>query len=348
MQASTWQRSLRPGLCLFVLTCWAGPARSQPASIQAWLAPQEWRRDTAGPVVSLGEAGAFDDRHLFAPCVMLEDGTFWLWYCGSRGSVADRVFRLGLATSQDGRALQRHAASPVLQFADGRHSVLTPTLLTELDGTPLREQGRLRMWLSSTDFHDASGLHTLHESTSEDGVHWSPPSAAMLEHVYAPTVLKDGETYRLWYTDVSANPWCFRYAESRDGRRWAVHPEPVLQVDQSWESGRLFYPLVRKAEDLYLMWYGSYWREHPQKTALGFAVSQDGKQWTKSPHNPVLRPDESRPWESHYTTSHSVVRLTDGTWRMWYASRMRPPFVNKYFAINTAVWPGPVAAAGDQ
>jgi predicted GH43/DUF377 family glycosyl hydrolase len=163
----------------------------------------------------------------------------------------------------------------------------------------------------------------------------------LLKHVYAPTVWKDGETYHLWYTDVSANPWCFRHAESRDGRAWTVEETPVLRTDQEWESGRLFYPTVRKVDGLYLMWYGSYWRQQPQKTALGFAVSRDGKQWTKSPHNPVLRPDPSRPWESHYTTSQSIVRLPDGTWRIWYASRKQPPFVNKYFALNTATWSGP-------
>lgn len=310
-------------------------------AIDRWLAPQEWRRDTDVPVVSLGAAGAFDELHIFAPCVMRERDTWSLWYCGSRGTVADRVFRLGLATSGDGRSFERHAASPVLDFGDGRRSILTPTLLAELDGTPIREQGRLRMWFSSTDFHDTTGLHTLHETTSEDGLRWETPSPALLEHVYAPSVLKDGDIYHLWYTDVAANPWLFRHAESRDGRSWTVDPSPVLRADQEWELGRLFYPTVRKVDGLYLMWYGSYWKQQPQKTALGFAVSRDGKQWTKSPHNPVLRPDPSRPWESHYTTSQSIVRLADGTWRIWYASRKQPPFVNKYFAINTATWSGP-------
>jgi hypothetical protein len=78
-----------------------------------------------------------------------------------------------------------------------------------------------------------------------------------------------------------------------------------------------------------------------QKTALGFAVSRDGRQWTKSPHNPVLQPDENRPWESHYVTSQSLIRMADGSWRIWYASRTKPPFVHKYFAIGTAKWKGP-------
>jgi hypothetical protein len=35
------------------------------------------------------------------------------------------------------------------------------------------------------------------------------------------------------------------------------------------------------------------------------------------------------------------MRLPDGSLRMWYASRKKPPFLNKYFAINTALWKTP-------
>ena len=77
------------------------------------------------------------------------------------------------------------------------------------------------------------------------------------------------------------------------------------------------------------------------KTALGMAISTDGVRWQKNPNNPVFRPDESRDWESHYTTSQSIMRLPNGSWRIWYASRTRPPFIHKYFAIGTATWGGP-------
>jgi predicted GH43/DUF377 family glycosyl hydrolase len=245
-------------------------------------------------------------------------------------------------TGTSGREFVRHSENPVLKFADGRHSVLTPTLLADMRGVPIREGGKFRLWFSATDFHDRSALHTLHESTSDDGLHWSSPSTALLKGVYAPSVLKDDDKYRLWFTDVSKAPWLIRYAESDDGRSWRVEPDAVLKVDQAWELDRLFYPTVRKVDGLLVMWYGSYWKgQGSQKTALGFAVSRDGRQWTKSPHNPMLQPDPDRPWESHYVTSQSVLQLEDGSWRIWYASRTKPPFVHKYFAIGTAKWAGP-------
>lgn len=306
-----------------------------------WLLPQRWLRDSNAPCLSLGEPGAWDDMHIFAPCVAYERGRYWMWYCGSQGEVTQRVFRLGLATSADGVRFAKHPGSPVYEFGDGRQSILTPTLLRNPDGSALREDGKLRMWFSSADFPAGGGLHTLHETTSRDGLSWSLPSPPQLENVYAPTIIREDTRYRVWYTDVSADPWCFRHAESSDGRAWRVTPEPVLRVDQDWEHGTLFYPTVLVADGVYVLWYGAYWgTDGRSKTALGVAVSDDGIRWTKSPHNPVFTPDESRPWESHYTTSQSVLRLSDGSFRIWYATRTKPPFVHKYFAIGTARWTG--------
>jgi predicted GH43/DUF377 family glycosyl hydrolase len=307
-----------------------------PPALQPWLVPQDWQRDTAGPVLSLGKKGAFDDQHLFAPCVCREKGQYSLWYSGSRGKVAERIFQLGLATSKDGKHFTRHPSSPVFRFPDGKRSILTPTLLRNPDGSVLREEGKLRLWFSAANLTETKALHTLHETTSEDGLRWAPPSPAELQHVYAPTILKEKDRYHMWYTDVSSSPWVIRHAWSKEGKRWEVTAKPVLVVDQKWEKGRLFYPTVVKEGQVYLMWYGSYWAARANTTALGFAVSLDGVRWYKNPHNPVLRPDPAREWESHYNTSQSVLKLPDGSWRIWYASRSKPPFVHKYFAIGTA------------
>ena len=305
-----------------------------------WLQPQNWERDTDSPCISLGSPGAFDDAHIFAPCVAFENESFSMWYCGSRGKVADRVFGLGLATSEDGVHFSRQPQSPVLCFADGQRSILTPTLLRHPDGSVCREEGRLRMWFSACNFPSGDGLHTLHEATSPDGWKWTPPSEVQLEHVYAATIIKEDRIYRMWYTDVSSEPWCFRYAESDNGCQWDVTRDAVLVLGQEWEHQRLFYPTVLKTDGLYLMWYGSYtyFKGEEMKTALGFALSEDGRNWQKNPYNPVFGPEPSHEWESHYTTSQSVLRLPDGSWRMWYASRPAPPFDHKYFAIGTARW----------
>ena len=298
--------------------------------------PQLWRRDSDTPAISLGHSGAFDDKHLFAPCVAYENKRFVLWYSGSRATVAKRVFNLGMATSTDGINFTKHPNNPVFTLGDGNRSILTPTILRSPDGTVLRENGRLRMWFVSTDLVNGNGLHTLHESASIDGQTWVPPGEALLDNVYAPTIIKEEGRYMMWYIDVASDPWYVRYAESRDGTRWEAFEGPVLQPDQDWEAGRLFYPTVVKCDGRYLMWYGSYFGPEKQRTALGFAISGEGRKWVKHPENPVFEPEPAHEWESHYTTSQSVLRLPDSSWRIWYASRTMPPFTHKYFAIGTA------------
>ena len=327
---------------LLMVIGWSALAADEPPPrVARWFVKQDWQRDTAGPIVSLGEDGQFDDRHIFAPAVAEENGRFSLWYAGSRGTPGNRVFRLGLATSTDGRQFEKHPANPVLQFADAAHSVLTPTLLRNSDGSVLRQEGKLRMWFASATL-GKGGLHTLHESTSSDGVHWDEPSPVQHDSVYCPTVLKTDRGYEMWFSDVSRRPWVIRYATSDDGRRWTVDSRPAVVLSQEWEGEVLVYPTVLKVDDVYLMWYGSY--DHAvrrETTAIGFAASMDGQHWHKHPQNPVLRPDSARPWESNYVGSGCVMRLADGSFRYWYASRKQPPFLNLYFAINTARWQGP-------
>ena len=207
------------------------------------------------------------------------------------------------------------------------------------------------MWFSSCHFPSRSTRHSLHETNSLDGLAWEEPSGAQVEDAYAPTIIRDGCIYRMWFTDLRTEPWSFRTAQSDDGHHWTVAHDAVMQVDQEWEHKRLFYPTVLKLGEVYLMWYGSYSNspDAALTTALGFATSYDGIHWRKSDRNPVFGPDRSRQWESHYTTSQSILCLPDGSLRMWYASRPEPPFEHKYFAIGTARWasPGPIPAMPD-
>lgn len=330
-------------LCLawLLVLCTPPEGRGQPPELARWLGPQSWERDVEAPIVPLGQHGEFDDQHIFAPAVAQEVGRFSLWYSGSRGTPGNRVFRLGLATSSDGKQFVKHDGNPVLQFSDGAHSVLTPALLRNPDGSVLRENGKLRLWFASATL-GKGGLHTLHQSMSTDGIHWDDPSPVLHENVYCPTVLKTDQGYQMWFSDVSRRPWVIRHAASDDGTMWRVTQRPAIVLSQPWEAEVLTYPTVLRIDGAYLMWYGSYDNAiRRETTAIGFAASTDGLVWHKHPQNPVLRPDKNRDWESNYVGSGCVLRLADGSFRYWYASRKAPPFRNLYFAINTARWTGP-------
>jgi hypothetical protein len=323
---------------------------AMPPALAQWLGPQDWKRDAAGPVVTLGKEGEFDDTHLLAAMVAKDGNTYLMWYCGSSGFAHDvapkrmpdhRVYRLGLATSTDGKHFEKHPGNPVFGLNEGTRSVLTPSILRNPDGTVQRVAGRIRMWFSSGNLGGGGRPHSIQAAESEDGVRWTNVSGDLITRAYCPSVLKEGDEYRMWYTEPGAYPWVLKHARSRDGLKWDIDETPVLKAMQGWEHFLSNYPAVTKVGDVYLMWYTSYATKDRLTTAVGFAASTDGITWHKHPGNPVFRPDPSRPWESHYVSSGSTIREPDGSFRMWYFARKEPPFLNLYYALGTAIWTGP-------
>lgn len=191
------------------------------------------------------------------------------------------------------------------------------------------------MWFTSATLGGGGAPHSIQQALSQDGLRWTDVSDVQIARAYCPAVIKTDSGYRMWYTEPGKYPWQIRHASSQDGIAWNVTEQPVLRISQDWEHDLQIYPCVLLVDGVYLMWYASYLDAEHQKTAIGFAASIDGIRWHKHPENPVLRPDSNRAWESHYVSSHSVMQLDDGQFRIW---RKSPPFQNLYFAINTAVW----------
>lgn len=322
-----------------------------PPELARWIAPQHWQRDTDGPSLSLGEKGDFDDTHIFGAAVVKEGDRYFLWYSGSQGFAHDvsgkrglpdeRRYSLGLATSPDGKKFTKHAGGPVLTLEEEGRSILTPSVLRNTDGTPIREDGKLRMWFSTATFGRRARPHSIQSAVSSDGIKWEQVTPDLITRAYCPSVLKDDEGYQMWYTEPGPYPWVIKHARSQDGLKWTVTEKPVLEVAQDWEKFVVVYPSVIKVDGVYLMWYTSYANEDRKTTAIGFAASQDGVHWHKHPQNPVMKSDPERPWESHYNSSGSVIRMPDGSFRMWYFARKKPPFLNLYYSICTARWDGP-------
>ncbi|MCC6123557.1 MAG: hypothetical protein IT426_01195 [Pirellulales bacterium] len=338
-----------------------------------WLKPMDWRRDSEEPVIKIGEKGQFDDQHLFAPNAIMVGDEYWLYYSGSQNDVIakgiykpanqlteaqkarirrikdkDRLYKVGLAKSKDGVHFQKYAGSPVLDFGDDRKGIVTPSMMRDGDGAAVRERGKLVMYFTGVDM-PGNYKHDLYRATSEDGLKWSPPSPLLLENAYACHVMKDGDAYRMWFVDVGKRPWVIRNAESRDGLQWTVAEKPCLvPQEQAWERGDkvLVYPSVLKQDGIFIMLYGSYW-DGPEKTAIGLAVSEDGKNWTRFAGNPVFKPEPKHYWEANFTTSQTFMKLKDGSYRLWYASRKKPEsdgepgWASMYYAIGTAHWTGP-------
>ena len=71
-----------------------------------------WKKNTANPVLDLGPSGSWDDRHLGHPTVLYNGIMYNMWYAGYDGA----VWRIGHATSQDGRTWMKSISNPVLDL----------------------------------------------------------------------------------------------------------------------------------------------------------------------------------------------------------------------------------------
>ena len=355
---------------------------AEPRAFAKWLKPMDWKRDSDQPVFKIGEKGQFDDMHILSPSVIYEKGEYWMYYIGSQNDVIakglykpateltdeqkkkirgnehkDRIYKVGLAKSKDGIHFTKYEKNPVFSFGDDRRGILTPNFLRNPDGSVLREKGELVMYFTAADM-PGDYKHNIHRATSKDGIHWSAPSPVLLTNAYAAYFMKDGKTYRMWYVDVSKRPWVMRHASSPDGLAWTPTEKPCLQPkEQKWEGAggdrvilpSIVYPSVFKADGIYIALYGTFW-ESQEKTAIGLAVSADGLTWKKFDGNPVFTPNEKNYWESNFTTSQTIMKLKDGSYRLWYASRQGfipgsnpkdPSWAHMYYAIGTAHWAGP-------
>jgi hypothetical protein len=101
----------------------------------------------------------------------------------------------------------------------------------------------------------------------------------------SPWVLRDGGTWRMWYTScegwtpTSGRPhhaYNIRYAESDDGVAWRTTGRRCINFRNADEYA-IARPCVRRDGDLYRMWY-SY---RGERYRIGYAESDDGLSWVR-------------------------------------------------------------------
>jgi len=137
--------------------------------------------------------------------------------------------------------------------------------------------------------------------------------------IWPRSVIKDGDTLRMWYAGADADPfsgggiWNIGYAWSLDGVSWNRYAgNPVMSPELSWEGVHVADPTVIKDGDTLRMWYGG----DLFPTAIGYAASVDGINWTKHP-NSLLQGGPAGAWDSDDVWPATVVK-EDGGYKLWY------------------------------
>ena len=218
-----------------------------------------WTR-SADPVLSPGTDGSWDSYEVRYPSVHNDGSTFRMWYWGSNGSCN----RIGLATSTDGIAWTK---------------ITTPVSLGSCDfgmnyapGAVIKIGPTYTMW----PWNPLGGVR---KATSTDGITWTDQGSVLSANDYSilnPSVVQDGDTYRMWFTKtygyVLVGPTAgfdlykvnVGYASSVDGVTWTTYPNGDLSNIYSvfvpgpagvWDRPGIGQVSIMKDGSQFKMWY---------------------------------------------------------------------------------------------
>ena len=147
-----------------------------------------------------------------------------------------------------------------------------------------------------------------------------------------PIVIKDGSTYKMWYSGKNvANTWQIGYATSDNGTNWTKHASnPLFQpgVNGKWDDHHVEADwVIMEDSTTYKMWYTGTDNSNVEvNNQIGYATSLDGTTWNRpDPNNPVLPKGEANDWDEDGVQAASVIIDNDAPagekYKMWYVGK---------------------------
>lgn len=141
-----------------------------------------------------------------------------------------------------------------------------------------------------------------------------PFSSSSSQYYSNPSILYDGEKYRMWVSKYFSNQWVIGYLESSNGIEWIETNNHVVLYPTN-ENGinelGVFEPFVLKKEKYYL-WYNAFVNN---LYYIRRATSDNGINWVKDPQFAIVG---EKNWENRGVAHPSVLYLND-KYYLWYA-----------------------------
>lgn len=232
------------------------------------------------PILTVGELGAFDDSGVNPSSIVTVLGQKRLYFIGwQRAERVPYMLFSGLAVKNEGgleQAFSRYSHVPVLdRTSQEPFSRSAPFVLYEED--------IYKAWYwSCTHWSVTDGIvrynNIIKYVQSDDGLHWPSEGIVCLSpggddySVGRPWVLKDGATYKMWYSIRSrSQPYRIGYAESSDGIHWNRKDDEVgiTTSDTGWDSEMICYPCVIDVPGRRYMFYNG---NRHGASGFGYAV----------------------------------------------------------------------------
>ena len=177
-------------------------------------------------------------------------------------------------------------------------------------------------------------------ATSPDSINWTkcpdnpvlrigPVGAYDSLGIYAPFVLFDGNTFRMWYSAWTVDAegsarWSINYATSSKGVVWtkdAANPIMIEERNGRWDAGCICEPSVLWNGSFFQMWYNG----ESERTAagghrgrIGYASSTKGLRWRRRVEDAwVLDVGQPDAWDD-FSVGRADVIYDGLRYQMWY------------------------------
>ncbi|MBN2366946.1 MAG: T9SS type A sorting domain-containing protein [Calditrichaeota bacterium] len=282
-----------------------------------------WTKCEKNPVLVAGRSGQWDDSGVIEPAVIFDGSHYHMWYTGA-DALSEPSLCIGYAMSKDGISWEKFEKNPVLEPgpAGNWDDVRIRT------GCVLYEKEEFKMWYAGYD----GRYYRIGYATSSDGIEWSTDPEPVLEvgtsgqwdarFVTAPAVLHDEAGYHMWYAgsaEGTVNDMKIGYASSPDGIHWTKYDRnPVFVPDEPWAKTSVTTPHVIFRNDKFHMWYGGH-SGAGSNWGTGYAVSEDGINWSKFYKNPVLLHSNSGNWDDKESWGSRIsFNEMDNQFQLWY------------------------------
>jgi len=286
------------------------------------FAQTSWQKYQSNPVLTATQ-GWESGFGVIGPRVLKVGNVYKMYYTGLGTNR-----QIGLATSTDGINWTKLSSNPV--FPKGPSGAFDADHVDY--ASVIFYNNKYWMWYAGWN----AGVRQIGLATSTDGLSWIRHSGNPVltvggsgawdaQSVFAPYVIFDGKSFKMWYHGTGSFVQAAGFAESADGINWTKHPSnPVLPPipTSTWESYTIGINTVVYAAGIYQMWYGG---NDGSVTSYGYAISGDGVKWERFGSNPIFKVGGGGAWDSVTLGGFCVLR-ENNAYKMWYSGNNGGPW----------------------